>query len=181
MSYLTGFLAYGHVDAKQVTILLVDYRVQAQRGLASCTVSYDELALASPHRDHGVYGFHARLDREVDLLTGGYAWCYHLYLRFLGGLDGTFAVDRVAQGEGIGRDLWYAVCRDQAAFYWRARDSNRISSWYTTMCDGMVRADGWFVYWRGVQRRDIPAIVEQALKWPDDFDAPEEDGSGGAG
>ncbi len=92
-----------------------------------------------------------------------------------------FAVERVAQGEGIGRDLWYALCRDQPVFYWRARDENRISSWYATMCDGMVRADGWFVYWRGVQRRDIPAIVEQALKWPDDFDAPEEDGSGGAG
>jgi len=81
-----------------------------------------------------------------------------------------FAVERVAQGEGIGRDLWYAVCRDQPVFYWRARDENRISSWYTTMCDGMVRADGWFVFWRGADRRDIPALVDQALGWPEDFD-----------
>ena len=90
-----------------------------------------------------------------------------------------FAVDRVAQGDGIGRDLWYAVCRDQAAFYWRARESNPISSWYTTMCDGMVRADGWFVYWRGIHRRDIPALVEQALDRPEDFDSPEDVRAGG--
>ena len=91
-----------------------------------------------------------------------------------------FAVDRVAQGEGIGRDLWYAVCRDQPSFYWRARDGNRIGSWYTTMCDGMVRADGWVVFWRGAETRDIPALVEQALDWPEDFVTSPDIGSGGA-
>ena len=41
-----------------------------------------------------------------------------------------FAVDRVAQGEGMGRDLWEALVRDHPALYWRSRVENPIQSWY---------------------------------------------------
>jgi len=34
------------------------------------------------------------------------------------------AVEPLAQGEGIARDLWQALARDHAAFFWRARPDN---------------------------------------------------------
>ncbi len=83
-----------------------------------------------------------------------------------------FAVDRIAQGEGIGRDLWHAVCRDEPAFYWRAQRSNPITGWYTEVCDGMVRARDWLVFWRGVPPTAAGRVVELALGWPTDFEPP---------
>ncbi|MGE5786087.1 MAG: hypothetical protein ACM3ZE_15930, partial [Myxococcales bacterium] len=61
-----------------------------------------------------------------------------------------FAVDPVAQGEGMGRDIWQAFARQYPRFIWRARTNNPICSWYTWQCDGLVRRGKWTVYWRGV-------------------------------
>jgi GNAT superfamily N-acetyltransferase len=74
-----------------------------------------------------------------------------------------FAVDRRAQGEGIGRDLWEALLRDYPILYWRARMQNPISSWYATQCDGMQQVGTWRVYWRGISPRDIPSTIHDAL------------------
>lgn len=81
-----------------------------------------------------------------------------------------FAVDRVAQGEGIGRDLWEALTREHPSVFWRARIENPIASWYSSLCDGMTRVGAWTVYFRGVRTADIPAIAEDALARPDDFE-----------
>jgi len=80
-----------------------------------------------------------------------------------------FAVDRVAQGEGMGRDLWEAMVRDHPALYWRSRADNPISGWYAGLCDGMMRVAGWTAYWRGIAAADVPRIIDDALKRPDDF------------
>jgi acetylglutamate kinase len=80
-----------------------------------------------------------------------------------------FAVEPVAQGEGIGQDLWQAIIRDHAAVYWRSRPENPIASWYARICDGMVRMPSWHVFWRGVAMLDVPRMVEQALAQPSDF------------
>jgi acetylglutamate kinase len=84
-----------------------------------------------------------------------------------------FAVDRVAQGEGMGRDLWEAIARDHSAVYWRARVENPIQSWYAGLCDGMMRVAGWTSYWRGISAADVPRIIDDSLKRQDDFGPPQ--------
>jgi acetylglutamate kinase len=83
-----------------------------------------------------------------------------------------FAVDRVAQGEGMGRDLWEAVAKDHSKLFWRARVENPIASWYGAICDGMLKVGSWAVYFRGVEPGATPALVEEALARPEDFIAP---------
>jgi NAT, N-acetyltransferase, of N-acetylglutamate synthase len=83
-----------------------------------------------------------------------------------------FAVEPEAQGEGMGRDLWTAISRDYPALYWRGRAENPIASWYATVCDGMVRMPEWNVYWRGIDTRQIPDVIEAARAHPADFAAP---------
>ncbi len=83
-----------------------------------------------------------------------------------------FAVTHGSQGEGIGRDLWDAVCGEFPAFFWRARPDNPISAWYTAECDGMVRSPRWQVFWRGLAHRDIPEAIAFAEAAPVDFAAP---------
>lgn len=80
-----------------------------------------------------------------------------------------FAVLPIAQGEGLGQDLWWALSKDTPAVYWRARVSNPINAWYRTVCDGMHRADEWIVYWRGVSSECLPGLIADALSRPEDF------------
>ena len=83
-----------------------------------------------------------------------------------------FAVEPEAQGEGMGRDLWQAISRDYPALYWRGRADNPIASWYASVCDGMMRLPEWNVYWRGIETRQIPDVIEAARSHPADFAAP---------
>lgn len=80
-----------------------------------------------------------------------------------------FVVGPVAQGEGIGRDLWEALKRDQPSFYWRAKPGNAIATWYAENCDGLMRLGRWTVYWRGLSAAEVPRVVEDALARPEDF------------
>jgi hypothetical protein len=80
-----------------------------------------------------------------------------------------FAVDPVAQGEGMGRDIWQAFVREHPRMIWRARTNNPICSWYTWQCDGLSRQGHWTVYWRGVEASAVPAVVEEMLNRPEDF------------
>ena len=45
-------LADRHVDADQVFVLVVDDRVEGDRGLAGLAIADDQLALPAPNRDH---------------------------------------------------------------------------------------------------------------------------------
>jgi acetylglutamate synthase len=82
-----------------------------------------------------------------------------------------FVVDRLAQGWGIGRDLWEAVTRDHERLFWRARPQNPITQWYQSQCDGMVRTPAWNVYWRGVAHEHIPNLIAEAMASAPDFEA----------
>jgi hypothetical protein len=84
-----------------------------------------------------------------------------------------FAVDRVAQGEGIARDLWDTMRRDHPSLFWRARVENPIRQWYVGLCDGMMRVGDWTVYFTGVAPSNVPNVVTDAVQRPDDFLPPE--------
>ena len=80
-----------------------------------------------------------------------------------------FAVERQAQGEGIGGELWSVMVRDYPGFFWRARPANPINPWYIKQCDGMVRFADWHVFWRGLSIDRIDPAIRYALGEPTDL------------
>jgi len=80
-----------------------------------------------------------------------------------------FAVERTAQGEGLGGEIWSLVTRDFATFYWRSRPENPITAWYTKNCEGMARFPQWHVFWRGLAPKDIAPAIAHALSLQSDF------------
>ena len=87
----------------------------------------------------------------------------------LGAYLSKFAVTREAQGEGIGQDLWNALCADHAALVWRARRDNPIRAWYERKCQGRFEAGEWTVYFRGLHSDQVAGAIEFALTQPADF------------
>jgi acetylglutamate kinase len=84
-----------------------------------------------------------------------------------------FAVEREAQGEGIGRDIWDVLTTDRPTLFWRARATNPIGAWYSRRCDGLVRFPEWTIYWRGLPPARVPAAIEYALNQPVDIPPPD--------
>jgi len=80
-----------------------------------------------------------------------------------------FAVERQAQGEGIGGEIWTMMVREYPAFFWRARPANPINPWYTKQCDGMARFPDWYVFWRGIPIERIDPAIRYALAEPTDL------------
>jgi hypothetical protein len=80
-----------------------------------------------------------------------------------------FAVETRARGEGVGRDLWRALCRDYPALFWRSRPDNPIAPWYQQQCDGMARTGGWQVFWRGLGDHQIGEAIAAARAAAADF------------
>jgi acetylglutamate kinase len=80
-----------------------------------------------------------------------------------------FAVERQAQGEGIGGELWSLLSRDYPAFFWRARPTNPINPWYIKQCDGMMRFPDWIVFWRGMPLESVDPAIRHAINEPSDL------------
>jgi hypothetical protein len=80
-----------------------------------------------------------------------------------------FAVERQAQGEGLGGEIWSLVTRDYPAFFWRSRPENAITGWYAKQCDGLARFPGWHVFWRGLPIETIDPAIRAALAASNDF------------
>jgi NAT, N-acetyltransferase, of N-acetylglutamate synthase len=80
-----------------------------------------------------------------------------------------FAVERQAQGEGLGSEIWSLVTRDYPAFFWRSRPDNPIAAWYVKQCDGLVRFPKWHVFWRGLPVETIEPAIQYALTSESDF------------
>jgi acetylglutamate synthase len=80
-----------------------------------------------------------------------------------------FAVDREAQGEGIGSDLWVRLVAEHPTFFWRARPWNPIDAWYLKQCDGLSRFPEWHVYWKNLPSEKIPEAIAFALAAPIDI------------
>jgi hypothetical protein len=90
--------------------------------------------------------------------------------------DGAYlcklAVEREAQGEGIGRDLWQPLVSDYPSLFWRARPDNPIVPFYIQQCDGMARSEHWTVFWKGLPAGRIEEAIAIALAKPADFPEP---------
>jgi bifunctional N-acetylglutamate synthase/kinase len=80
-----------------------------------------------------------------------------------------FAVNRQAQGEGIGGEIWSMLIRDFPVFFWRAHPSNPIVPFYAKQCDGLVRFPEWHIFWRGLPPDKIQPAIEHALSLPRAF------------
>ena len=87
----------------------------------------------------------------------------------LGAYLSKFAVEREAQGEGIGGDLWDTLTADNPLLFWRSRRLNPIDPWYIRQCDGMQRQGEWNVFWRGFAPDQIADALAYALRQPEDF------------
>jgi len=87
----------------------------------------------------------------------------------LGAYLTKFAVDREAQGEGMGRDLWEQLAAEHKTVFWRARPANPIVAWYTQLCDGLVRFPEWNVFWKGLAPDKIPEAIAYSLAQPIDI------------
>lgn len=83
-----------------------------------------------------------------------------------------FAVDREAQGEGIGGDLWDMVTQHNPRLFWRSRRGNTIDAWYTKQCDSLVRLADWTIFLKGFAPERIAEAVAFAVAQPWDFPAP---------
>jgi acetylglutamate kinase len=80
-----------------------------------------------------------------------------------------FAVERTAQGEGIGGDLWKVITRDYSSVFWRARPDNPITPWYAKQCDGLHRFPEWHVFWKGLAPERVEEAIAFARTLPPDF------------
>jgi acetylglutamate kinase len=86
-----------------------------------------------------------------------------------GMLLSKFAVDEIARGEGIGRDIWDKMRKEFPIVFWRAKPFNFINKWYAKECDGFMRFQDWVVYWIGLKVEDVPEIIKYLLSIPPDF------------
>lgn len=84
-----------------------------------------------------------------------------------------FAVTAEARGAGIGAALWNKIVERHPRLFWRSRTGNPINAWYMQQADGMRRADGWLVFWRGIHAPgEIERAIERALSRGESFGAP---------
>ena len=75
-----------------------------------------------------------------------------------------FAVRRIAQGEGLGHDLWEEIARSSEVLL--AKPSVNPINWYAKRATGMHRLPEWIVWWNGLTAREIRGVVEFARNFP---------------
>ncbi len=90
-------LADRHVDADQIGVLVVDDRVDRDRGLAGLAVADDQLALSAADRDHRVDRLEAGLHRLDHRLAVDDAGSLVLGGAGLSGVDVPLVVERAAE------------------------------------------------------------------------------------
>lgn len=94
------------------------------------------------------------------LLESEYKACALFKKNNLGILLSKFAVDEIARGEGVGREIWDRMKEIYPRIFWRARRTNPISKWYMKEADGMIKRPHWIYFWIGEELNRIPDIVE---------------------
>ena len=90
-------LADRDVDADDAGSLLIDDRVDRDRGLAGSSVADDQLALAAADRDHGIDRLDSGLERLLDRLADDDAWRFGFDFARVLGVDRAGGVERAAE------------------------------------------------------------------------------------
>lgn len=74
-----------------------------------------------------------------------------------------FVVSKDYQNNGIGGKLWSEAVKNEKRIFWRAKPENPINKFYMSVCDGMQKADGWHVFWVGLDSDEIKKAIKYAL------------------
>lgn len=111
------------------------------------------------------------LDSKIDsiFLETNYRGAALLKMNEYGALLSKFAVDEIARGEGIGRDIWNEMKKKHRTIFWRAKPENQIHKWYTKECQGMDKGKDWNIYWINLEVEDIPKVCKFLRTQAQDF------------
>lgn len=109
-------------------------------------------------------------DLDLAFLEENYRGAALIEYHPLGWYLSKFAVETEARGEGLAGEIWSEMTAGNPPVFWRARNSNPINHWYRRHADGLHRSGDWTIFWRAIEHRSIPEIVEYALARSDDFE-----------
>lgn len=108
------------------------------------------------------------------VLESEYKGCALLQETPWGTFLSKFAVNEIARGEGVGRDIWDAMLAKAPTLFWRARAENTISKWYTKECSGLQKEGIWIYFWIGLKDEQIPLVCNFLRNLPVDLESKEE-------
>ena len=81
-----------------------------------------------------------------------------------------FTVSAEAKGHGLWNAITELIDDTSETLLWRSREHNTINGWYAERADGMVRRDGWVIYWKNARSfDDAPRLVDIAMQQPQDL------------
>ncbi len=109
---------------------------------------------------------------DVLFLEESYRACAWMQKTEFGYLLSKFAVNGVARGAGVGRDIWDQILENCSPLFWRSKPDNTINKWYMSIAQGIEKDEKWYYYWLGVDRTMIPGIIQLLQSQPEDFEAP---------
>lgn len=79
-----------------------------------------------------------------------------------------FAVAPTHQGTGLAKYIWEILIKEHPKLVWRSKSGNSANNFYNSRCNGMVKIDGWNVYWYGHKYLE-QAIINEILNIPETF------------
>ncbi|TGN18649.1 acetylglutamate kinase [Leptospira idonii] len=111
------------------------------------------------------------LESKFDLLylEESYWACAWLQKTEFGHLLSKFAVNEIARGAGVGRDIWDLLLEENTPLFWRSKTNNNINKWYMQIAQGVEKDENWFYYWLGQDYKNIPGIIDYLKNLPEDF------------
>ena len=98
LGHFANPLAYGYVDAEQVSALLVDYSVQGDSRFARGAVADDQLSLAPAYGDHAVDALDPGLDGGIHRLPSHHVGRYYFHGTKLVPFNWSLAIQWPPQG-----------------------------------------------------------------------------------
>ncbi|TGK15385.1 acetylglutamate kinase [Leptospira fluminis] len=112
-------------------------------------------------------------DFSAILLESAYKGCALLQNTPWGTFLSKFAVNEIARGEGVGRDIWDEMLSRHPKIFWRARSENTISKWYAKECEGLQKEGIWIYFWIGLEDKEIPEVCSYLRSLPVDLESSE--------
>ncbi|PKA13867.1 acetylglutamate kinase [Leptospira meyeri] len=106
---------------------------------------------------------------DVLFLEESYRACAWMQKTEHGYLLSKFAVNGVARGAGVGRDIWDQILEHCRPLFWRSKPDNNINKWYMSVAQGIEKDESWYYYWLGLDQSLIPATIQILKSQPEDF------------